>query len=466
MSKKRGARRKVQNSKIKINNSQVQTSTGQGSTCDLGVTAQPQASVRNSHTTDRDAVELYDTDWQFRKIVNIPVEDMMREGWDYVGFDDDQSKTIDTTEDLLGVRKAVFQALRLERLLGGCVIAMGTSDTDDVEQLKEPLDVESINEGDLKFLNVIPRTLVSKTSFDSNPLSADYGRPETYIIQSTQIHRSRLIIFDGDPLISSQNLGVTSFRRMRNDGFGESVLTPVYDDLLRSTGSRQAAFHLIQRASVLLMKTNLMNLEGTTQGEAKIAQLQDIANQINMFNGALLDNSPSSASDIDMKASQFGSVPELVMTYLQVLCAAADIPATRYIGITAGGLNSSGDSELENYYNNIAAKQQDRLRPQLMKLLNVMGRSALGNSFDINEIEIEFPALWNMSEVEKAQVRTADTQNIVSMEQAGILSENEAIAEAKVRGLLLTDVKDKTVEFESDDENLNIDENLKLLGDQ
>ena len=129
----------------------------------------------------------------------------------------------------------------------------------------------------------------------------------------------------------------------------------------------------------------------------------------------------------------------VVVGILQVLSAASDIPATRFIGKAPGGLNATGESDRENYYNSIAAKQNHRLKPQLNKLLPVLGPSVLGNEFDLRQVSIDFPKLWNLNELDESTVRVNDTTNLVSMTTAGIISSAEAEAEARERGVLIVE---------------------------
>src|SRR6185312_12636580 len=99
----------------------------------------------------------------------------------------------------------------------------------------------------------------------------------------------------------------------------------------------------------------------------------------------------------------------------QVLSAASDIPATRFLGQSPGGLNATGDSDLENYYGRLEGEQEQTLKPQLMQLLEVQGRSDIDRGFRAADCDINFPPLWSLSGLEAAQVRTADTTNVVSL---------------------------------------------------
>ena len=432
--------RRTRRNRVRTMNSQTGPS-GAGGSGDRG-RGQTTARARDFTAITKEVTELYYGNWSARKGIDIPVDDMLREPWAYEGLDDPQKKLVNTAQDDLDVIGVLGQALRLERLLGGSVILMGVASDGDVDP-REPLDPTTVQKGDLKFLNVIPRSRITKTDFSSDPMAANYGRPELYTVAGHTIHRSRLLIFDGNPIApnNAADLSTTNLRR-RNDGFGDSVMESVLDDLTYATGSRQAAFHLINQASVWLIETDFLTLKETKQGQAALEALENMSQQISTYKAALMDNGGDSSggSSLSSVSPSFGSVPELMMSFLQVLSGAFDIPATRYMSQAPGGLNSSGTGDLENYYNQVESNQRRRLRPQLMKLLAVLIPSTLGPEVvSMADVDVIFEPLWNLSEVELSTVRVNDANALVALTTASIITSHEAAAEAKERGILVAE---------------------------
>ena len=435
---------------IQTNNASVVDRSGAGGRQDI--TAGMRQNNFSSHPLDRTVspilrarswVSLYFKEWTARKIVNIPVDDVMRGGWGYDGLEEDATKKIEKNLVKLQFNKRLRQALRLERLVGGSVILMGVKD--EAGDPTAPLDPESIDKGDLAFVNVIPRTRVTVSHYDNDPLSPGYGNPILYNIFGEQVHKSRLLIFDGDPSTQNQNDDLT-YITTQYDSFGESVLSPIYDDIIRSVGSRQAALQLIHRASVLLIQNESMQamLEGKG-GQQALQKLDDLANQMSIYQAAMIDGKKI---DIDQYSASFGSVPELLEKYLQIISAASDIPATRFLGVAPGGLNATGESDLENYYNMIDARRETDMRLQLEKFFAVQMRSVFGSSFNPADVEIEFEPLWNLSEEKLSTIRGQDTTNAVSLVGAGMVDAESAMKELRERGAWET-------ESPNEDEDLN-----------
>lgn len=419
--------------------------SGIGSEFDYGQFQEP-ATVRLSpFQQDKFVVDLYFSDWAAKKGVCIPVDDQLRDGWGYEGLTDEQSALMVTFGDSINVLEKFKQAMRLERLIGGCVIFMGIAD--GAAEPCDPVNYEALGKGCLKFINVIPRTRVTNTTIDWDPLSPTYGDPLTYWVNGIQVHRDRLILFKGDPLLQAPDSSIMPSQWIRNDGFGVSVLMSMLDDLTRATGSRQAAYQLVQRASVFLFQADTLDLESTKQGQTALKKMQDIVNQINLFRGAVVDRQPGDSDPITTISPSFGSVPELVMTFMQTLAAAFDIPGSRFFSQAPGGLNAGdGGTSLENYYGGLESKRKQELRPRLMKWLKVAGPSVLGDQYSAVKIDVTFEPLWSLSENEQADVRVKDVANVIALQGAQLISDAEALDELKLRDALKVEIKPELIE--------------------
>ncbi|MDT9702481.1 anti-CBASS protein Acb1 family protein, partial [Streptomyces sp. P17] len=75
----------------------------------------------------------------------------------------------------------------------------------------------------------------------------------------------------------------------------------------------------------------------------------------------------------------FGGLPELIEKFLQEIAGASDIPVTRLLGQSPGGLNSTGESDLRNYYDRVNADQTLTISPALAKLDELIICNALGS---------------------------------------------------------------------------------------
>lgn len=415
----------------RVRNAIDRQQSGMGTKHDFNVGQIPAFPWVSPLAQDQFATQLYYTDWCAKKIVQIPVDDMLRDGWRVTGCSDEEKTLIEAENERLRLAEVVREAMRLERLVGGAAIFLGAADGEKDSKL--PLNVEALNvKGSMKFLNTMPRSRVSHVTWNTDPTQPGYGRPETFLINGHTINHTRLVLFRGDPLLPIPDYSITPIGLVRGDGFGTSVLLTVWQDLERATGSRQAAYQMVQRASIFLAEMDLQDMEGNSQGDAAVQAMRDLVNQINVFRGAVLDRQPGATGPaVSTIATQFGSVPELVMSFLQVLSAASDIPATRFLGQAPGGLNATGESDLENYYGRLQSDRTKHLVPKLLPLQRLVATSALG--YVPQALGIEFDPLWELSESEEADVRKKDIDNVMALWDAGFMNDEQAIQELNAR---------------------------------
>lgn len=398
----------------------------------------------------REYVRWYETDWASRKIVNIPVDDAFRIPFRITGLDPQDTDVLMLEWDRLGGERQFRRALKQMRLLGGCAIYIGVADvatTGAKAQLDAPLvpiNVELLdgNKDAVRCLNVVDTNRIYRGDINSDPLNETYDKVQEYKIDGRPVSVSRLIVFDGDPLFNRQNMNLFQAYRVNPAGFGESVLAPLYDTLVRVTGTQEGAYHLVNMASVLLMAIkDFKTLAATKPGEEAIGKLASIINQINVYRGALIDGN---GVEISQHSASFGSVPELLMSFLQILSAGSDIPATRFLGQAPGGLNATGESDLENYYNVIDSWQRQMIRPRMMKVFEIIGVAKFGGARWAKmrqKFDIDYPPLWNLKETDQAQLAEQWVEAMKTLKDMGLIDAANIQKELKARNVFVSDVE-------------------------
>ena len=403
-------------------------------------------------------IRMYETSWEARKIIRIVPEDALRKPWEAQDIPEEMALYVKSKLDNMQFLSTLKKSLMLERLLGGCLTFLGLDgEEDDLDKSFHPKD-----EIKLRFCNAIPVSRIARVDWCHDPLSEQYMRPEGYLINGQTVHVSRTLVWDGEPLFDPFDYALNNFRA-NLAGFGESKLAPIWDDIVKAVGTRQAAYQLIQTNNAIIMAVNdLADLQGTKTGKQAMKKLEEVANQISMYRAAMIDGEKVS---ISQQAASFGSVPELMMSYLQILSAASDIPATRFLGQAPGGLNATGDSDLENYYNVIDAYQQQRIVPNLRRVYDIILFEKFGEAWkkERHKLDIKFPPLWNESELEMAQRGTNTIDNTLKLIDAGLMGDKKAIQELNSKGVLSvkldeTDISTlEDVGFEGADPNEQVD---------
>jgi phage-related protein (TIGR01555 family) len=374
---------------------------------------------------DLELETLYRDSWIAGKIIDCPADDATRE-WRSWQARPNQIENIEALEKSFDVRRKMRDALILARLFGGSVIIMGVDGQGDPTQ---PLDVERVKKGSLKFLHVAAPKALGTGPIITDVMDPFYGYPEyftrnivgqarrpppipagnvlptsslirgetpgssTNVSDMFVVHPSRVILLRGkglpDPTIWSSG-----------GPWGDSVLQRISESINDATAIFGTSAALVNEAKVDVIK--IPGLSQHIAGEEyqkKLTARFTFANVMkSTINTIILDKD----EDWTRITQDFGALPEMMRMFMLIVSGAADIPATRLLGQSPAGLSATGESDIRNYYDRIASDQENDLTPTINRLDEVLIRSALGDRDP--SIYYEWNPLWQTSEAEKATI--------------------------------------------------------------
>lgn len=387
----------------------------------LGTGKDPRTATQYTLTqqSPEQLLTAYRSNWLAGRIVDSFAEDATRE-WRSWQASEDQIEKLEEEEKRVGAKKKVQQALVRARLFGGAGIIMGIDGAGDVS---EPLDLDQVGEGALKFLVVLSSFEMSRGQLIVDANSPWFGRPSYYRVNTgraelgpagdgqgptslSDIHPSRVIEFVGREIPSWD---ITNGTPM----WGDSVLTQV-DDVLKDYGTSLASI----AALINDCKVDVFTIPGLTKQisnpnyEARITKRVSLSNQMkSAINAMLMDENEK----WERVQTQFAGMPQIMSEMLKVVAGAAGIPLTRLVGhgsgsgkSTLGNGTSGGESDLRNYYDEVSSDQENDIGPRLAPLDEVLERSALG-SYDPN-VYYEWSPLYTPDPMEAAQIALSKAQ--------------------------------------------------------
>jgi len=151
----------------------------------------------------------------------------------------------------------------------------------------------------------------------------------------------------------------------------------------------------------------------TTAGSDAIVKRFSLANMMKSLNNTLMLDE---GETWNRKQTSFAGLPDVIKVYLQIVSGAADIPMTRLVGMSPGGLNSTGEGDLTNYYDSLSSFREDEVRPALERIDDLLAADAGGTI--PSDAWWEFATLWEPTEKEKAEIadkKASTTQKYVNM---------------------------------------------------
>lgn len=365
----------------------------------------PYAGYNFLQTTPQQVEGAYRSSWLMRKVVDLPALDMTR-AWRGWKAPQEQIKLLEKEERRLQLKHKVKRALVLARLWGGSVMLLGAQD--GTEDLEQPLNLDKVGKGDLGYLPIFARHEVDHGQKIEDPRDPWHGHPEYWRLKlrngaDMTLHPSRVISFVGQPAPEGSML-------QQDWLWGDPIYQSIESALKNADLAQDGFAELIHEAKVDVIKIpDLMKKVGSSEYESKLlARLAAAATGKSSHRALVIDGS----EEWDQKEVTWAGIPDIIITFLQMVAGAADIPVTRLLGQSPKGLQSTGDGERQDYHDMIAARQEELLQPALDRVDELLIRSALGTRPD--EIWWQFEPLDQMDEKEAAEVeeRRAKTVQI------------------------------------------------------
>ena len=137
------------------------------------------------------------------------------------------------------------------------------------------------------------------------------------------------------------------------------------------------------------------------------------------------------AEDILKVETPLGGITDVPRQSLEFVAAINRTPVVKLLGISPSGFNSTGESDIRNYYDHVLSQQEAVLRPALQRILEALQVSMFGKVD--RTIGFSFCALSEEDENAKAMTQQTRINNICALLDRDIISPEEA------RQLLISD---------------------------
>ncbi len=420
-------------------------------------------------TDDLELTRLYEGNGLFAKIIDRPSEEAVKHGLDIDYGDERISEYVEARMDELAFEDKFATAEKWARLYGGSILVMLV---DDGRGLEEPIDWQNVKS--IEELRVFERAVVqpdytSLQSFhflDTAERKKAFGEPEYYQVSSLYgyftIHRSRCLVFRNGHLPEK-----TSNAIYRYWGIPEYV--KIKRALRECITSHENGVKLLERSVQAIYKMrNLANLLSTADGEDKVLRRLEI---IDMARGIL----NSIAIDTDGEEYGFETLPlsgvkDILDSTCNMLSAVTNIPQTILFGRSPAGMNSTGDSDMENFYNMVEGIQKQNMKKNVRTIIDLILQQGKieGKITELPKYKVKFSALWSMSDTEKAAVDQTKAQTKYTKAQtAQLYMDSNVLDPSEVRSSLTSegDFEIKEIFTESNPE-LELPEDTFDLGSE
>lgn len=374
---------------------------------------------------------LYRENWIVQNIIETIPGDMVRK-W-YTLKSNVGPEYVDALQRLerkVHLRKSLLEGMYWGRLYGGAAGIIMVRGQDDLTQ---PLDYELILPGCFLGLMILDRWsgIYPELGQVTDPSDPDFGLPEYYTIRDeesgtliSKVHHSRVLRFTGRELPYNEKIAETYW--------GESELEAIYNELAKRDNVSGNIAALTFRANVNYLETDSLdqmlavNNVAAQQRFWKTLQAQSV---IESNFGTRLVNKGDVMHNTQYT---FTGLPEVYDRVMMDVAGAAKTPVTKLFGRSPAGMNATGESDMNNYYDYIDGLRENQLRPILERLLPIMALSAWGSVPD--DLDIDFPPLQTPDSNEVADIVEKKTQAVLAAYQSDLIDAATAMKELKALG--------------------------------
>lgn len=349
-----------------------------------------------------------------RKVVWKQVELAFGTGVEWIAPDEQRRKALEAEVQRLNAELMVKRGRAYGRAYGGAVVVLLANDG--------RMPDERLNEDALwriDDLYVLEREYLGRR--DTGVWDGSLIEPEHYQVSLPSgsllhVHKSRVLRNEG--------LDVDTRTRELLDGWGDSVLQPVWAALRDVQGGEAALAHsLIDSAEKVFKIKGLHDAIAAGNGDFATEWIASMNQFMSAFRAAGID---ADNEAIEYLARPMAESVEVYLALMHVVAAAADMPLTELYGRSPAGLNATGESDTRKWYDKIEAEEHrgelDRNMRRLVRLICLQRSQPL---LDPDTCSFKWPSLWSPTAQEKAELANSYALTDAVYLDRGVFSEAE-----------------------------------------
>lgn len=392
---------------------------------------------------------LYRSHWVVRNVVDMIPEDMTKNWIRIVSqLKPEEITKIDRIWRVRRLKAAILHGLKWGRLYGGAVGLIMIEGHDDI--LDQPLDYDTIMPGSLKNIMVVDRWTGAYPSSElvDDVNDVEFGLPDYYEInlehgRALTVHHSRVIRFVGREL--------PYWEKLAEVNWGASEVEVVFEELKKRDNTSWNIAQLVFLANLRVMKMGDLGQDLAIQdGEMQ----KDLYNTLQAQNW-LMSNMGlyvmDSNDSMETHQYSFAGINDIYQSFMMDLSGACKIPVTKLFGRSPAGMNATGESDMDNYYDTVEQAQESTLSPILDKILPIICVSELGYIPD--DLDYAYNPIQEPNDQEVADLVDKKGNLLNTLFTSGAISQKVVLMELKQMADstgMFTNITDKQIALASD----------------
>lgn len=349
---------------------------------------------------DKTLTDIYVSEGLGATIIKRPADDMTRE---WITIKNDTDGKIQEELKRLKSHNAINTAIKWARLYRGAVVVMFfEGDKTDLEK-PAPATIKGI-----RSLRTYSAARIDFMPTDINEKydSEYYDELEVFPIRKRngtvmRVHASRCLVFKGK-VAPDYDSGID----LKYLYWGLPVLMGIWDRLSNYGVIEKSVAGLMQESTIgKYVFKNLLQMLAQNDNEG-IKQIYNRVQIINMAKSTINAVILAEGEEYTRDSITFSGIPDIIDRMMMNLSAVCKIPVTILFGRSPAGMNATGDSDFQGYYDDIRETQKNWLYYPLKTLVD---RIAMYTK--VSDPQIEFNPLKEESKKDKAETRKLNTES-------------------------------------------------------
>ena len=371
---------------------------------------------------------MYTGNGIFQTAIQLPIQDAIGKGIiiessELDNTDIEEIYALWEEKDIWG---RVLDYMTWVRLFGGGGLLINTN-----QDPEKPLNINKLHNKPFDLYDLDRWQLDTGIQlFDELETSRFYSEQDKILLYGEQIHKSRFML--------SRGKRAPHYIRQQLRGWGMSEGERMIRALNATAKAQDASFELIDEAKIDVYKIDgLANKLLTAGGTNKITQRIQAANMIkNYVNALVLD----SKEEFEQKMVNFAGLAEVMNQNRIETASAVRMPMTKLYGLSSNGFNT-GESDLENYNQMVEFSVRTPLRPTLRQLIEISCAHLFGY---VPSFNFTYPPLREQTPEVEQNVKTQETNRILSFYDRGLMDSKEVMESARKAGIIQIETKAET----------------------
>ncbi|AZD84998.1 Phage-related protein [Pseudomonas chlororaphis subsp. aureofaciens] len=311
--------------------------------------------------------------WLVDKACSMTGKDAIRHGYEINCENKDAIKAIKAADKRRNINATMREFIRMGRVFG-VRVAIFKVDSTDPEFYEKPFNLDGVTPRSYRGIaQVDPYWVMPELDAAAvqDPASLKFYEPTFYQIGKQRYHRSHLAIYIPHPVAD-----------MLKPGYqygGVSVPQRIYERVYASERTANEAPQLAMTKRLTTFKVPeaaLSNPEALAEVLQKVIENRDNYGVWTMGPDDTVSQSDTSLADLDA----------VIMSQYQLVASIANVPVTKLMGTTPKGFNATGESEAEDYREELESIQTSDLTPLLERHHAILMRSDIAPKLGISPL--------------------------------------------------------------------------------